>query len=204
MNAILDGIAPYLADTDDRGLWDVVLRIALNEVSTQVAEAQSNRDVFLVVGTCSSWLRPHQTRWRVGDLEFAWPSGYGVVGYSRFGLPELDWCCCLQHNGARGFAMVDVPRRFKKRQIVLRVAVPTQTIDRRKASIHMYWTPGTPGNVRRSVVRFLALSRTDARWSLVGSNVDPGVLWRGELLPRPVKRGLNSDSCPPLKDSVWP
>ena len=110
--------------------------------------------LFLLVGPCSSWLRPHQTRWRVGDLEFAWPSGYGGVGFSRTGLPALDWCCCFQYSDTGVYTMVDVPHRFKNRQILLRIAIPTQTAARRKASINMYWTPGTPRNVRRSVVRF--------------------------------------------------
>jgi hypothetical protein len=188
MNPILDDIAPYLTVTDDSTLWEAVLRVACDDLSTEVSKSESNRDVFLVLGACSSWLRPHQTRWRVGELEFAWPSGYGGNRYSRTGLPELDWCCCFQYGGADEFTMVDVPRRFKNRQILLRIAVPTQTMNRRKASINMYWSPGTPRNVRRSVVRFLALSRKDAQWSLVGSSVDPGELWRGEVLPPPNKR----------------
>ena len=188
MNAILDEIEPYLTDTDDPSLWQAVLGIACNDISTEIFESQSKRDVFLVVGPCSSWLRPHQTRWRVDDLEFAWPSGYGGVGYSRTELPELDWCCCFQYSGTDGYTMVDVPHRFKNRHILLRIAIPTQTTDRRKASINMYWTPGTPRNARRSVVRFLALSRENTRWRLVGSLIHSGELWRGELLPPLNKR----------------
>jgi hypothetical protein len=103
-------------------------------------------------------------------------------------LPELDWCCCFQYSGIDMYARVDVPYRFKSRQILLRVAIPTGTKGRRKASINMYWTPGTPRNVRRSVVRFLALSRENAQWYVVGSHLDPGELWRGELLPPPNQR----------------
>ncbi len=188
MNAILDDLIPHLSDTDDPNLWQAVLRIACNDLSKEVSESQSTRDVFLVVGPCSSWLRPHQTRWRVGHLEFAWPSGYGGVGYSRTGLPALDWCCCFQYSHDDDYTMVDVPHRFKNRQLLLRLAIPSLTMDRRKASINMLWTPGTPSNVSRSVVRFLAFSREDERWKLVGSLLDPGDLWRGELLPPPSQR----------------
>ena len=188
MSTIYDEIKSYLTDTDDPALWQGVLRIACNDVSTEVAESQTQRDVFLVVGPCSSWLRPHQTRWRVGDLEFAWPSGYGGVGFSRTGLPALDWCCCFQYSGTGAYTMVEVPHRFKNRQILLRIAIPTQTAARRKAAINMYWTPGTPRNVRRSVVRFLAMSREDDQWCLAGSLIEPGESWHGELLPPPNQR----------------
>ena len=188
MSVILDNIEPYLTDTDDPALWQAVLKIACNDISTEISKSQSKRDVFLVVGPCSSWLRPHQTRWRVDDLEFAWPSGYGGVGYSRTGLPELDWCCCFQYSGTDAYTMIDVPHQFKKRQILLRIAIPTKTTDRSKASINMFWTPGTLRNARRSVVRFLAMSRENAQWNLVGSRFDPGELWCGELLPPPSKR----------------
>ena len=144
MSTICDEISSYLTDTDDPTLWQAVLRIACSDVSTEVTESQTKRDVFLVVGPCSSWLRPHQTRWQVGEHEFAWPSGYGGSAFSRTGLPALDWCCCFQYCGAGSYTLVDVPRRFKNRQILLRIAIPTQTTARRKASINMYWTPGTP------------------------------------------------------------
>ena len=160
-------------------------KTACDDISTEAAESETKRELFLVVGPCSSWLRPHQTRWRVGDLEFAWPSGYGGTRFSRTGLPELDWCCCFQYSGDDAYTMVDVPRRFKKRQILLRVAIPTKTRDRWKASINMFWTPGTPRNARRSIVRLLAMLRKNDRWNLAGSLVEPGELWCGELLPLP-------------------
>lgn len=187
-NSILAEIQPYLSDEDDPALWEAALRTACNDISTEVSESQTKRQVFLIVGPCSSWLRPHQTRWRADDLEFAWPSGYGGVGYSRTGLPELEWCCCFQYDGTDAYTMVDVPHRFKSRQHVLRIAIPTRTVHRRKASINMYWTPGTPRNVRRSVVRIVALSREYAQWNFVDSMVVPGKLWSGELLPPPRKR----------------
>ena len=192
MNSILDSISSNFSDTDDPNLWRSVLSIACSDISKEVAKAQSTRDLFLVIGPCSSWLRPHQTRWRVGDMEFAWPSGYGGVGYSRSGLPALDWCCCFQYGEGDRFSMVDIPHKFKHRQIILRIAIPARTTERRKASINMFWTPGTPSNFRRSVVRILALSRENTRWKLVGSHLDPGILWRGELLPPPKNR-INSN-----------
>jgi hypothetical protein len=181
--AIYERIKRHLTDTDDPGLWRVVLNIACDDISAEVAKSKTTRDIFLVVGPCSSWLRPHQTRWRVGDLEFAWPSGYGGVGYSRTGLPELEWCCCFQYSGTDAYTMIDVPHRFKSRQILLRIAIPARTANRRKASVNMIWTPGTPRKSRCSIVRFLAMSRENDRWKLVGSMLAPGEPWRGELLP---------------------
>ena len=182
MSDVFNDISPYLSDTDDPALWRAVLEIACGDISKEASKAQPTREVFLVVGPCSSWLRPHQTRWRVGDLEFAWPSGYGGVGYSRTGLPALDWCCSLQLSQDT-YTLVDTPRRFKRRHILLRIAIPARTTARRKASINMLWTPGTPSDLRRSVVRFLAFVRQDAHWRLVGSLLRPGEPWCGELLP---------------------
>ncbi len=183
-NVIFDGISSYLSETDDPDLWQAVLRIGCDDISTQVSGTQSTRDVFMVIGPCSSWLRPHQMRWRVGKNEFAWPSGYGGSGNSRTGLPELDWCCAFKYSGPDDYTMIDIPRRFKKRQIVFRIAIPTQTIDRRKVSINMFWTPGTPRDYNKSAIRLLALLRGDTGgWKLVGSQTHPGELWRGELVP---------------------
>lgn len=185
---ILSSIDAYISDTDDVNLWISVLNIACKDISLQSEKSQSKRDMFLVVGPCSSWLRPHQTRWRVGKEEFAWPSGYGGSGYSRTGLPEFDWCCCFQYSGSNKYTFVRAPRQFKKRQIVLRVAIPTQTMERRKASINMHWSPGLPQAPKESVVRLLAMQRCDKGWSYVKSLTQDGNLWRGEILPPPRKR----------------
>ena len=179
---VLSKIAPRLSDTDDLELWRTVLGIACDDVSQEVSNVESRRDVFLVLGPCSSWLRPHQTLWRVGDMDFAWPSGYGGTAYSRTGLPALDWCCCLQY-GRGAFKQIDTPARFEKRQHALRVAIPTTTKVRNKASIHMLWTPGTPGNVRRPLVRLLFMLRENSKWKLFSSSLKSGERWHGELLP---------------------
>ena len=187
-NTLLSSIAPHMCESDDANLWLCVLNIACKDMSSQVEKSQTKRDVFLVVGPCSSWLRPHQTRWHVGNEEFAWPSGYGGSRHSRTGLPELDWCCCFQYSGNNKYTFVPAPRQFKKRQIVLRVAIPTQTTARSKASINMLWTPCLPQALRESVVRIMAMRRGDKGWSHLDSLYQDGDLWRGEILPPPRKR----------------
>ena len=187
-NLMLSNIKQHLCESDDANLWLSVLRIACKEISSEYEKSQTNRDIFLIIGPCSSWLRPHQTRWRVGKEEFAWPSGYGSSHHSRTGLPEFDWCCCFQYSGNDDYAYVCAPRQFKKRQILLRVAIPTQTIDRRKASINMFWPQGLPSDLSDSLVRILAMHRVDGDWSLLDDLYHEGKLWRGEILPPPRKR----------------
>ena len=148
-----------------------------------------NRHVtcLLLVGACSKWLRPHQTRFRVKGEEFAWPSGYSGVGFSRTGLPELDWCGCFQRADS-GFARIDAPHKIGKRQFLVRVAIPTKTIERRRASIHVLWKPGIPAAVRQPLARLLAFKKSDAGWKLVGGMTRDGDEWAGELIPPPSKR----------------
>lgn len=183
MKNVFHELPQFLGEDDDPALWRSVLRFARDDISSQYADSCSTRDLFLVIGTCSSWHRPHQTRWKIKHREFAWPSGYGGLGHSLTGLPALDWCFCIQRKESGEFALVKVPSRFKSRQFVVRIAIPTQTVNRRKASVHLLWTPGTPTSIREPLVRCLAFARSDDRWRLAGSSSENGHAWRGEFLP---------------------
>ena len=87
---LMRSITARLWNTDNRSLWDAVVGVVLSDAEGLVRLASAPDRVFAEVGCCSRWLRPHQTRW-TADGGFALPSGYGGGGYSRWGLPELDW-----------------------------------------------------------------------------------------------------------------
>jgi hypothetical protein len=188
MRRVIDELSSNLLADDDPALWLTVLQVVNRDISRRFSEAaESARDLLLLVGACSKWLRPHQTRFRVNDEEFAWPSGYGGAGLSRTGLPEFDWCCCFQRDNA-DFTRIDVPHAIGKRQFFVRVAIPTKTVHRRKASVNVLWTPGTPADSRQVLVRLLAFKKIDVQWKLHGGMPLDGECWAGDVIPPPNKR----------------
>ena len=187
MQRVVDDLSAYLSPDDDPALWLAVLRVVNGDISRRFSEVDSAGDLLLLAGTCSKWLRPHQTRFRVNDEEFAWPSGYSGLGFSRTGLPEFDWCCCFRRDGT-AFTRIDVPYKITRRQFLVRVAIPTPTMERRKASINVLWTPGTPSDARQPLVRLLAFKKADVQWDLRGGMTRDGKDWAGELIPPPNKR----------------
>ncbi|MCA9215164.1 MAG: hypothetical protein KDB27_18980 [Planctomycetales bacterium] len=187
MQNVVDELSSHFSPDDDPDLWLEVLRVVKGDIARRFTEADSPRDLLLLVGACSNWLRPHQTRFRVRDEEFAWPSGYGGVGFSRTGLPELDWCCCFRRTNS-GFARIGVPHKIGKRRFLVRVAIPSKTIERRRASINVSWTPGIPADVRQPLVRLLAFKKANVGWEMIGGMTRDGHDWAGELIPPPSKR----------------
>ena len=170
----LKAIASRLNVDDDETLWRVAFDTIVADIETLYPEKGKN-EVFLQIGACSHWLRPHQTTWAAGG-GFAWPEGYlqkyrdhiknswGPIGS---GLPELDWFVLVHWNrDTEEWEMVN-PRFFGKKKLVFRVAIPTRSRRHMQAAIHTVWIPGTPEDPHKKVTRFYGFRRTKEFWKFV-------------------------------------
>ena len=126
-------VADRLTAQDDPKLWEVVLAVLSEEFLDRYRKGDGGKEVrHLQVGVCSHWLRPHQTRWtKAGG--FAYPNGY--QGGSC--LPGFDWSVILAFDGEHWERVNRFPG---KKQIVLRVAVPTRSARHKQAAIHATWS----------------------------------------------------------------
>jgi hypothetical protein len=152
---------------DDVALWVA----AWKEIVPPIESAATNLDramaLYLQIGSCSHWLRPHQTRLASAG-GFAWPAGYGGGRYSRLGLPELDWKVLLRWNANE--LQWEPASRFKsKRRLVCRVAVPGRTRRHQQAVVHVRWEPGTIEEPHRKATRYYAFRRAVGDWLCAAS-----------------------------------
>jgi hypothetical protein len=78
-----------LTAQDDPGAWKEILAV-LNEEFLQRyrAEQGEKKAWFLRIGTCSHWVRPHQSRWLAAG-EFPCPSDTRVQLAGRTDFPNL-------------------------------------------------------------------------------------------------------------------
>ncbi len=94
MNTFENPIIPFhsvesrLSADDDRTFWQVALTTLADEFMLQYHKESRNRDWAMVVGACSHWVRPNQTRWTAAG-GFAFPEGYKEF------TPEFDWSLIL-------------------------------------------------------------------------------------------------------------
>ena len=155
-------LAEILAATDDPDLWVQVLRAVADDAS----ELPDNHTrMYAIIGSCSHWLRPHQSRWTAAG-GFALPTGYGDGAGLMIGqLPNLDWKVTLQFefNEAQWFSPQNTPtKRFRS----VRIAVPSRTARHRQAAIHAVWSAGTLDPKDKRTV-FYAFRKVEAGWRLV-------------------------------------
>src|SRR5260370_14537744 len=66
-------MAAQLTNDDDPALWDVAANTILADAALTGREAKD--DVFVQIGSCRHWIRPHQSRW-IADRGIAAPFGY--------------------------------------------------------------------------------------------------------------------------------
>jgi len=171
---ILTELASVLGPEDDRLLWHALVDVLVADLALVTSDYRARESVLLQIGTCSRWLRPHQTRWTAAG-GFAWPSGYGdgQGGHSSLALPQLD-ASMVFHVDSDGGGWRRIEGRPGGRPLVLRVAVPARTARHRSAAIHTIWLPGTPRSPERKRTRFLGFRRERAAWQLVA---DSAPLW---------------------------
>jgi len=134
-NGLFDAIANKLTAEDDRDFWRIALTVLADEFLQKYGCESKTRNWIVLVGACSHWIRPHQTRWTAAG-GFAWPEGYKNFS------PELDWSAifCFQNQ-----KWEPVEKFSRKRQIVFCVAIPTRSARHRQAAVHTKWlTSQTP------------------------------------------------------------
>jgi len=152
-------IQERLGTDDDPRLWREVLRAAAEDASVLGCS-----ELYAIVGCCSHWLRPHQSRWTAAG-GFALPVGYGGgEGFLR-GLPNLDWRVILQFDHAQlGWALPSRPptKGFNS----VRLAVPSRTARHRQAAVHAVWSPLT-SDTRRKRTDYYGFRKSEGGWCLV-------------------------------------
>jgi hypothetical protein len=130
-------IEQQMSGEDDPALWEQVLRSLAEDASTLGAGSR----LYLEIGVCSHWARPHQTRWPAAG-GFAAPIGYGDGEGFVGALPNFDWSVKLQFDPAsvRWITPVESPTKHYRS---VRVAVPARTARHRQAALHTVWSSGT-------------------------------------------------------------
>jgi hypothetical protein len=168
-------IVPYLTAEDDANFWETAFDTLLSDMDAIHPDRSVKHEIFLQIGACSHWVRPHQTRWTAAG-GFAWPEGYiqkyrdhwrnsrGPIGH---GLPELDWFVLAHwyHKESR-WRMVE-PKFYGKKKLVLRASLPTRTTRHPQAAIHTIWSPGTPGSPDTQETMFYGFRKRNQEWKCV-------------------------------------
>ena len=127
---LFETLEPKLGADDDRALWRAVLFVLQDELAQRVEESKVGTWA-MVVGACSHWVRPHNSRWNAAG-GFVSPDGY------KDSVPELDWSVIFVFRN-REWASVE--KRPGKKIKVLRVAIPTRTARHKQAAIRTRWAP---------------------------------------------------------------
>jgi hypothetical protein len=150
-----------LTTEDDPAFWEAAIDTVLAEASFLYQGAGTPGAFLVRIGACSHWLRPHQTRW-TADSGFAWPTGYGGSGFSRLGLPELDWSItCRWDDGRGGWVPAGSPAGAC---LLFRAALPTRTARHRQAAIHTVWMPGSPIRPKEEALQFYGFRKKKGDW----------------------------------------
>ena len=161
--ALPSSIEEKLGVDDDPKLWEEMLRVAAEDAAVLDASGGGSK-LYAIVGSCSHWLRPHQSRWTAAG-GFALPQGYGDgEGFLR-GLPNLDWSVTLQFDPAE-FVWVSPKQAPTKRFRSVRLAIPGRTVRHRQAAVHAIWSPGTL-DIKHKRTVFYGLRKSDDGWKLV-------------------------------------
>ena len=126
-----EAIGPKLVADDDPAFWRTALSVLADEIE-QRRPVETRRGVSaMVVGSCSHWVKPHNSRWNAAG-GFLYPDGY------KDSVPELDWSVVFV-LGKQGWTSA---KKLPGKNIeVFRVAIPARTARHKQAAIHTRWTP---------------------------------------------------------------
>jgi hypothetical protein len=152
-------ITEMLGADDDSQLWREVLHTV-----AQDASLVRSSPLYAIVGCCSHWARPHQSRWTAAG-GFALPEGYGDgEGFLR-GLPNLDWRVVLQFDLPHVCWVVPLQTPAKRMNSV-RLAIPSRTARHNQAAVHATWSPRTSGT-RQKRTAYYGFRKWESGWQLV-------------------------------------
>lgn len=157
----------HLSPKDDTRFWLTVFDDLTQEFLSLGIDKRKGYEIFLQIGACSHWLRPHQTR-LTGAGGFALPAGYLGGGFSRDGLPEFNWSVLLHRNQTQG-SWLETDKFFGKRQLLCRAALPTRTVQHNQAVINVSWSPGTPAQPKQKTKLFYAYRKIADKWKQVAA-----------------------------------
>ena len=93
-------IIAQLTNDDDPALWDVATNTILADAAMIGREAKD--DVFVQIGSCRHWIRPHQSRW-IAD------GGFG--GAHIWLRQDDDWILLSSVTGVGMVGVLQVDRR---------------------------------------------------------------------------------------------
>src|SRR5262245_16355314 len=128
----------------DIDLWRVALTSIIGETQAFYAKEFKRQTILACIGSCSRWIRPHQSRYKAAG-GFANPHGYGNAGggYSFSSMPEFDWCATWKQSPDRRSWSLSKGRPGR-RPLVLRIAIPARSARHQQCAVHTIWQPGTP------------------------------------------------------------
>jgi hypothetical protein len=170
--AFAPDVMSRLTGEDDPAFWEVALNDIFAEADVLCGKA-GGEPVLAQVGSCSHWLRPHQTRW-TADGGFAWPTGYGGVGFSRLGLPEFDWSVTRRWDPASASWEPDGGPAAQG-GLVFRVTLPARSARHLQAAVHTLWTPGPPVFPRKELLQFYGFRKKEGQWACTAYRGDESV-----------------------------
>jgi hypothetical protein len=145
-------IATNLVADDDRNLWRTALAVLTDDFMLRYDEKPVNRDWALVVGACSHWVRPHNSKWDAAG-GFIYPEGY------LDSMPEFNWSVIFVFRNREWVPATKLTKRLN----VLRVAIPTRTVRHRQAVVHSRWSPG-------SKTVLYGFRKLDGNWECVAAS----------------------------------
>jgi hypothetical protein len=173
-----------LTNEDDLEFWTSAFETLIQDVSAFELNECRKYEIFIQIGACSHWLRPHQKRWTAAG-GFAWPVGYlqraedhiknswGPIGS---GLPELDWFVLMHWNRESGEWQMVTPKFFGKKKLILRVALPSNTLRHHQAAIHTIWSPESPELLNRKVEELYGFRKLNGQWQCVAKSREKVIL----------------------------
>jgi hypothetical protein len=141
---ILETVKGRLTVEDDLGLWENALTVLGEELLLRYDREGKNRGWVFLVGACSHWVRPHNSRWNAAG-GFVFPEGY------QNSLPQLEWSVILSYGNRCWTPVQKLPG---KNNVVFRVFLPMRSA-RHKASCcahQMVYQP-KPNTLRLSEYR---------------------------------------------------
>ena len=158
-------IRPHLTGEDDPNFWSTAFETLTHDFESLHPSNSSKHEIFIQIGACSHWLRPHRARWTVAG-GFAAPVGY--QGNSRFGygLPEFDWFVILYRDQKEN-RWIQAEKFFGKHKLVCRVPLPTRTLRHNQAAINAIWSPGAPDNPEKKLRMRYGYRKVDGEWKCV-------------------------------------
>jgi len=171
-------IVEKLDADDDPNLWAEMLRVAAEDAAALGARGGSKW--YAIVGRCSHWARPHQSRWTAAG-GFSLPLGYGDGEGYLGALPNLDWSVTVEFDANQPGWVVPLQRPAKGFRSI-RLSIPSRTARHAQAAVHAVWSRGTIDTKQKRTV-YYGFRKSEGGWKFVARSE------RGEGVSRAGVRG---------------